>query len=100
MKPIRSARHALMFFGAGAVTAYFLDPAAGPDRREKLMQQVRSLSGSAGQMSSSPTAGPPIFESSRDQERPSTSTAHDESGAIDLATGRPVSESPAPQRSS
>lgn len=45
MKVFRRLRRSVYFFGAGAVTAYFLDPEAGPERRERLIEQFRSVMG-------------------------------------------------------
>jgi hypothetical protein len=53
VKPIRKTRHALMFMGAGALGAYFLDPEAGPQRRERLMDQIRSVTADLGMGGSS-----------------------------------------------
>ena len=111
MKPIRKTRHALMFMGAGALAAYFLDPEAGPARRDRLMDQVRSLtgdmgasggsdqsagdsgtsSGSTGEVSA-PGQPADAFERTGSEQR--SSTQESGSGPIDLATGKPVSESP------
>lgn len=118
MKPIRKTRHALMFMGAGALAAYFLDPEAGPARRDRVMDQVRSLTGdmggsgssdhssgsdqsSAGSGTSSSGSGEvsapnqgtaDAFAGSSSEQRGSTQESG--SGPIDLATGKPVSESP------
>jgi len=69
-----------MFFGAGAVAAYFLDPEAGPTRRDRVMQQVRSLSGEQSS-DEGPLHGDDA-SSDAPSERPRAST-----GAVDLATG-------------
>ncbi len=112
MKPIRKTRHALMFMGAGALAAYFLDPEAGPARRDRVMDQVRSLTGDMGGSGSSdqssdgsgtsssgsgevsaPNQGTAdAFAGSSSEQRGSTQESG--SGPIDLATGKPVSESP------
>lgn len=119
MKPIRKTRHALMFMGAGALAAYFLDPEAGPARRDRVMDQVRSLTGdmggsggsdqSSGTSTGSSTGSGEVsapnqgtadaFAGSSSEQRSSSSggsasTQESGSGPIDLATGKPVSESP------
>ena len=109
MKPIRKTRHALMFMGAGALGAYFLDPEAGPARRDRVMDQFRSLTGdmggsgednqsdsgsssASGQVSSSSGQGSAdAFAGSGGEQ---SSSSQESSGPIDLATGKPVSESP------
>ena len=111
MKPIRKTRHALMFMGAGALGAYFLDPEAGPARRDRLMDQVRSLTGdmgssgdgersdagsstsssASGEVSSSGQSSADAFAGSGGEQ---SSSSQESSGPIDLATGKPVSESP------
>jgi len=114
MKPIRRTRHALMFMGAGALAAYFLDPESGPARRERVMGQVRSLTGdmdggtgssgdggrstgssgssdASGEVSSTSRGTADAFSGSGSEQRGSETK---EGGAIDLATGKPVSQSP------
>jgi hypothetical protein len=114
MKPIRKTRHALMFMGAGALGAYFLDPEAGPARRDRVMDQFRSLtgdmgssgegnpsdrgssssSGSSGEVSSSSGQGSAdAFAGSGGDSSSASQETQESSGPIDLATGKPVSES-------
>ena len=96
MKPIRKTRHALMFMGAGAVAAYFLDPEAGPERRERVLQQVQSLTGQTGSGSggSEVSSGKPeaSVQSSSASAEPfaGSSTGDSDRGPIDLATGEPL----------
>lgn len=100
MKPIRRTRHALMFMGAGAIAAYFLDPESGPERRERLLQQAQSLTGQVG---SSPGSHeePASPSSARDSAEPfatssSSSSTGTDRGPIDLATGEPLSSGNTP----
>jgi hypothetical protein len=79
MKPIRKTRHALMFMGAGALGAYFLDPEAGPARRDRLMGQVRSLTGDLGTGGSSEQSG--ASDQPSDDEQ-SSGTASSGSGEV------------------
>jgi hypothetical protein len=107
MKPVRKTRHALMIFGAGAVTAYFLDPENGPARRERLKEQFDSLSsrasgGSDGGSGSSdrPTAvaNPSVSAETfphQHAENASGGAIGAEPGPIDLATGEPLANTPA-----
>ncbi len=74
MKPLRRARHALMFFGAGSLAAYFLDPDSGQVRRERFLQQVRSLT------NPEPSGEPERGESDGDESAPA---------AGEPATGQP-----------
>lgn len=114
MKPIRKTRHALMFMGAGAVAAYFLDPESGPDRRERIMQQIRSItegttgSPGGGSQGSDEAGGTSGSDQSRSAAADAFSTrgrtTDDEvgqrSGPIDLATGEPVLDQPGADRTS
>ena len=96
MRPIRKTRHAMMIFGAGALSAYFFDPDSGPQRRARIVDQVRSMTSGMPSMSDgmtersdhdsndNPTGDSRADESARDGEG--------SSGPIDLATGRPLAE--------
>lgn len=81
-----------MFAGAGAVAAYFLDPDSGRDRRQRLMDQFGSMTGGE------PPQPGEMRSDGRSDLAGSAATAADSGhggGAIDLATGAPISGEPA-----
>jgi len=57
MRLLRTPRRFLVF-GAGAATAYFLDPDSGPARRQKVLAQIRQLAPAPGSTGETDAAQP------------------------------------------
>jgi hypothetical protein len=99
MRPIRKTRNAILIAGAGALAAYFMDPESGEERRDRLMDQFRSMTSGMGPSEGDQMQGDQVVGSADRSDVTSwagadafTPPAGD--GPIDLATGSPMTHAP------
>lgn len=59
MHLLRKTRRTTMLVGAGAVAAYFLDPDNGAARRQRIVEQLRELTGGRDELAPSQLGDPP-----------------------------------------
>jgi hypothetical protein len=99
MRPIRKTRNAILIAGAGALAAYFIDPESGEERRDRVMEQFRSMTGGMGPSEGDQMQGDQVVSSTGRSDVTSSGAAAAfippvGDGPIDLATGSPMTHTP------